>query len=63
MATKDAVGLQPFLYRVDTHLGSRVVPPPDFTTRTTAALNKIAKEHWRRQMAEEDKERAKEEER
>lgn len=27
--------------------------PPDFTTRTTAVLNRIAEEHWRRQMKEE----------
>lgn len=39
--------------RVDTHLGPKAVGPPDFTTRTTAVLNRIAEEHWRRQMKEE----------
>ena len=26
---------------------------PDYITRTTGALNKIAEEHWRRQMEKE----------
>ena len=38
---------------MDTHLSPKVVAPPDFTTRTTAVLNRIAEEHWRRQMREE----------
>ena len=42
--------------RIETRLSPKVVPPPDFTTRTGAALNKIAEEHWRRQMEQEQQE-------
>ncbi len=30
--------------------------PPDFTTRTMADLNRIAEEHWRRQIQQETEE-------
>ena len=43
-------------YRVVTHLESKRVIPENFTSRTTGVLNKIAKEHWRRQMKQEEEE-------
>lgn len=39
--------------RVDTHLDNKSSVLPDYITRTTGALNKIAEEHWRRQMQQE----------
>lgn len=42
--------------RVVTHFDSKIEYPDDFTSRTMGALNKIAEEHWKRQMKHEKKE-------
>lgn len=42
--------------RVVTYFESKRVSPVDFTSRTMGALNKIAEEHWKRQMKQEEKE-------
>lgn len=43
--------------RVVTHLEGQAVPPvPSFNSRTMGALNKIAEEHWKRQMKQEQEE-------
>ena len=43
-------------FRVETHFESKWKRPDNFTSRTIGALNKIAEEHWKRQMQQEQKE-------
>ena len=39
-----------------TRFESKMEHPENFTSRTMGALNKIAEEHWKRQMQQEQKE-------
>lgn len=43
-------------FRVETHFESKRERRDNFTSRTLGALNKIAEEHWKRQMQQEQKE-------
>lgn len=43
-------------FRVETHFESKWKRRDNFTSRTIGALNKIAEEHWKRQMQQEQKE-------